>query len=102
MNNIINDYALNKFTNMLKYKSDWYGKNLIKIGRFDPSSKTCNKCGYVNHELKLSDRQWKCKRCKETHDRDINAAKNILDFSFPQTFFLKGRNCPIEAPMALA
>lgn len=94
-NQIINDYAWNKFMNMLVYKSDWYGKNLIKIGRFEPSSKTCNKCGYINHELKREDREWKCKKCKMMHDRDINAAKNILDFSFPETFFLKGRNYPI-------
>lgn len=101
-NRVISDYGWNMFVNMLQYKSDWYGKNLIKIGRFEPSSKTCNKCGFVNHDLKLDDRQWKCKKCKEKHDRDINAAKNILDFAFPKTFFLKGRNYPIETPMALA
>lgn len=98
----ISDNAWGMFVNMLTYKSDWYGKNLIKIGRFEPSSKTCSSCGYVNHNLKLEDREWKCDECKTQHDRDINAAKNILDFAFPDMYFKKGRNCPIEAPMALA
>ena len=98
----ISDNSWGMFVNMLTYKSDWYGKNLIKIGRFDPSSKTCSNCGNINHNLKLEDREWKCEECSELHDRDINAAKNILDFAFPDMYFKKGRNCPIEAPMALA
>lgn len=98
----INDNAWRMFVNMLTYKSDWYGRNLIKIGRFEPSSKTCSNCGNINHNLKLEDREWKCEKCNELHDRDINAAKNILDFAFPYMYFKKGRNCPIEAPMALA
>ena len=51
MNRAIGDLAWNKFVQMLTYKSDWYGKNIIKIGRFEPSSKTCNECGYVKHDL---------------------------------------------------
>ena len=98
----ISDNSWGVFVNMLAYKSDWHGKNLIKIGRFEPSSKTCSNCGNINHELKLNDRQWKCKNCNTSHDRDVNAAKNILDFAFPDMYFKKGRNCPIEAPMALA
>jgi putative transposase len=101
-NCIINDYAWGMFVNMLQYKSDWYGKNLIKIGRFEPSSKTCSKCGNVNHDLKLDNRQWKCIKCNIEHDRDINAANNILDFAFPDMYFKKGRNGPIETPTALA
>ena len=97
-NRIINDYAWGMFVNMLQYKSDWYGKNLIKIGRFEPSSKTCSICGNVNRQLKLENREWKCVKCNVQHDRDINAAKNILDFAFPDMYFNKGRNCPIEAP----
>jgi len=53
-------------------------KKVIFIDRYFPSSKMCNNCGYVYKELKLSDRVWLCPKCKETHDRDINAAKNIL------------------------
>ncbi len=101
-NNKIADYAWGKFVSMLQYKSDWYGKNFRKIGRFEPSSKMCNECGYVNHSLTLGDREWTCPSCNANHDRDVNAAKNILDFAFPKTEFNKGRNYPIEAPMALA
>ncbi len=99
-NRIISDYAWGMFVNMLQYKSDWYGKNLLKIGRFEPSSKTCSTCGNVNHELKLDDREWKCIKCNSNHDRDVNAAYNILDFAFPDMYFKKGRNCPIETHMA--
>ncbi len=95
-NRIIGDYAWGKFVNMLQYKSDWYGKNFLKIGRFEPSSKTCSHCGYVNHNLQRNDYEWQCPICNEKHDRDVNAAKNILDFSFPKTKFNKGKNYPIE------
>lgn len=67
------------FISMLKYKAEWYGKNIIQIGRFEPSSKICSTCGTINKELKLSDRNWTCK-CGVTHDRDINAAINIKSF----------------------
>ena len=73
----IADASWGNFVNLLQYKCDWYGKELVKINRFYPSSKTCNCCGWINQELKLSDRKWTCK-CGETHDRDINASKNIL------------------------
>lgn len=73
----INSVAWNEFVRQLKYKSDFYGKNVIQIGRFEPSSKTCSKCGYVNKDLELKDREWTCPVCGEHHDRDINAAINI-------------------------
>lgn len=95
-NRIIGDYAWSKFVGMLQYKSDWYGKNFRKIGRFDPSSKICNECGHVNHNLKRNDYEWTCPICNIHHDRDVNAAKNILDFAFPKTTFNMGRNYPIE------
>jgi len=72
----ISDVSLGKFFEVLKYKCEWYGKNLIKIGRFEPSSKMCSDCGEINKELTLSDREWTC-RCGSVHDRDFNAAKNI-------------------------
>ena len=50
----------------------------MKIGRFEPSSKMCSKCYSINKDLKLSDRRWQCVSCLSMHDRDINAAKNIL------------------------
>ncbi len=73
----ISDASWSTFITMLVYKSEWKGKNLVKIGRFESSSKTCNSCGYINHELKLSDRTWVCAGCGVVHDRDINAAINI-------------------------
>ncbi|HVB04385.1 MAG TPA: RNA-guided endonuclease TnpB family protein, partial [Chitinophagaceae bacterium] len=73
----ISDAGWGEFVRQLEYKCDWYGKNLIRIDRFSPSSKTCSGCGYVLDELELSVRVWTCPRCSEIHDRDINAAKNI-------------------------
>lgn len=83
----ISDISLGKLYHVLKYKCDWYGKNHIVIGRFDPSSKRCNKCGSINKELKLSDRMWTCKNCGSFHDRDENAAENIKWFGLQQTIF---------------
>lgn len=73
----ISDVSWSKFMTMLEYKCDWYGKNLIRIDRFEPSTKTCSNCGFINNELTLKDRNWQCNICGEKHDRDINAAKNI-------------------------
>ena len=70
-----------EFVRQIKYKSELFGKNVIFIGRFEPSSKTCSKCGYVKSDLKLSDREWVCPVCGEYHDRDINAAINIKRFA---------------------
>ena len=70
-----------EFIKQIRYKSEINGKNVIFIGRFEPSSKTCSKCGYVKHDLKLSDRKWVCPICGEHHDRDINAAVNIKKFA---------------------
>ena len=68
-----------EFFRQLQYKCEWYGKNLIKIGRFEPSSKMCT-CGYVNKDLKLSQREWNCPNCGQHNDRDILAAINIKRF----------------------
>lgn len=76
----ISDVAWSKFITLLECKCEWYGKHLLKIGRFDPSSKMCSKCGWIKKDLKLSDRVWKCGQCDSEHDRDINAAKNIKSF----------------------
>jgi putative transposase len=73
----ISDVSWSEFVRMLRYKCDWYGKNLIEIGRFETSSKTCSNCGHKKEELSLSERVWACDNCHAIHDRDINAAKNI-------------------------
>jgi len=77
----ISDAGWSLFVTMLEYKSEWYGKNILKIGRFDPSSKLCSCCGCINKELTLKDREWTCKSCGSVLDRDINAAINIKNFA---------------------
>ena len=74
----IADASWGNFVILLQYKCDWYGKELVKVNRFYPSSKTCGDCGWINQDLKLSDREWTCKSCGVVHDRDINASRNIL------------------------
>lgn len=76
----ISDVSWSEFYRQLEYKTEWNGVNLLKIGRFEPSSKTCS-CGVVNVRLKLSDREWTCATCGQTHDRDILAANNIKRFA---------------------
>lgn len=67
----------------LEYKSKWLGKNVVTIGRFEPSSQVCNCCGFRNKKLKnLSIREWTCPKCGAKHDRDINAANNIRDWGY--------------------
>ena len=75
----ISDASWSEFVRQLEYKSKWYGKELIKVGRFFPSSQTCNVCGYINKATKnLAVRAWVCPNCSAKHDRDINASINIL------------------------
>jgi putative transposase len=85
--------AWSSFESMLKYKSDWYGRNLIQIGQFEPSSKLSNCCGARNESLRLSDRTWKCPKCQKELDRDINAAQNI------KVFALQKQNLINQVPM---
>jgi putative transposase len=74
-----NDVALGMFYQMLEYKAKWNERKLVKINRFFPSSKNCSSCGFKNNDLKLSERVWVCESCGTTHNRDLNAAKNILN-----------------------
>lgn len=77
---VLGDISISKFINMLEYKAKWYGRKLIKVGRYYPSSQLCNNCGYQNKKIKdYSIRSWQCPRCDSVHDRDYNAANNILD-----------------------
>lgn len=62
----------------LSYKAEWYGRALIRVDRFYPSSKLCHDCGHKYKELQLSEREWTCENCHSWHDRDVNAALNIL------------------------
>ena len=74
----MSDVSLGTFYRMLEYKSDWNDRELIKIDRFFPSSKTCSTCGWIKQDLELKHRKWQCEYCDEIHDRDYNAARNIL------------------------
>lgn len=73
----ISDVGWSKFTSMLAYKAEWYGKDVVKVGRFYASSKICE-CGVKNDNLKLSDREWVCEACGLINQRDLLAANNIL------------------------
>ena len=75
----IQDVSFCELKQILQYKASWNDKQVIFIDRFYPSSKLCSGCGYKNDSLQLSDREWVCPECGTIHDRDINAAKNILE-----------------------
>jgi putative transposase len=74
----VGDAAWSELRQMLQYKCAWYGRDLAVVNRWLPSSKTCSTCGHLTDQLALSVRNWPCQRCGSWHDRDVNAAKNIL------------------------
>ena len=74
----ITDVSLSELVRQIEYKAGWYGRTVIKIDRWFPSSKMCSYCGYVMETLPLDVRSWCCPRCESKHNRDKNAAKNIL------------------------
>ena len=82
----ISDASWGMFITLLTYKAEWNGKRVVKIGRFEPSSQTCSSCGYIHKQTKdLSVREWECPTCHSHHDRDINAAINILRIGLNNT-----------------
>ena len=74
----IADVSWSEFVRQLEYKADWYGRKIIKIDTWFPSSQICSNCGHKDGKKSLSVREWTCPKCGAYHDRDINAAKNIL------------------------
>ncbi|MEG3849584.1 RNA-guided endonuclease TnpB family protein [Microcoleus sp. herbarium19] len=74
----ISDASWGELVRQLEYKCDWYGRTFVKIDRWFPSSKRCAECGHIVEKLPLNIREWDCPKCKTHHDRDVNAAKNIL------------------------
>ncbi len=77
LNRSLLDVSFGEITRQLEYKAAWYGRTVLKVDRFFPSSKTCSACGHKLDELKLDIREWICPKCQTVHDRDINAAINI-------------------------
>jgi putative transposase len=73
----ISDVGWSQFVSQLEYKAAWYGRHLVKIDRWFPSSKRCSNCGHLLDSLSLDVRQWTCPACGTVHDRDINAAQNV-------------------------
>ena len=74
----ISDASWGELIRQLDYKCRWYGRELIKIDRWFPSSKRCGNCGHIVDKLPLNIREWECPKCGTHHDRDLNAACNIL------------------------
>ena len=78
LNRLIHRVSWSSFVSKLVYKAEWYERTLVQVDRFYPSSKLCHKCGWKYSELTLSEREWTCRNCGTRHDRDVNAALNIL------------------------
>jgi putative transposase len=74
----IHDASWSEFRRQLEYKADWYGRTVIAVDRFYPSSKTCSACGVITAKMPLNVRDWECAACGAHHDRDVNAARNVL------------------------
>ena len=92
-NKSIIDASMSRLLTMLAYKASWYDRTIIKIPSDYPSSQLCSSCGYKNSIMKnLYIRKWTCPKCGSIHDRDINAANNILSKGIE--ILTKGRNCP--------
>ncbi len=74
----VSDVSWSSFEEKLAYKADWYGRKLIKVDRWFPSSQICSNCNHQEGKKSLDIRKWTCTKCYAQHDRDINASKNIL------------------------
>ena len=94
----VGDASFGEFVRQLTYKGQWYGVNVIRIGRWDASSKTCSVCGAVNRMLKLGDREWTCVCCGTRHDRDYNASVNVKSFGLAALPLDRREVKPVDCP----
>ena len=81
LSNALSDAAMGEILSMLKYKAEWYDRIIQPISQWSPSSKRCSCCGYIRPKLDLHIREWQCSKCGTIHDRDVNAAINILYYA---------------------
>ena len=88
-----------QFIQFLEYKAKLYGRALIKVDTFYPSSKLCHKCGFKKEDLKISEREWECPECKTKHDRDYNATLNLLREGLARLKRAVGVDCPELMPV---
>jgi putative transposase len=91
----ISDVSLSELVRQIEYKGNWYGRTVIKIDRWFPSSKMCSSCNYVMETLPLDVREWTCPHCECKHNRDRNAAKNILNEG-KRTVGITGLACGLD------
>ena len=93
----IKDVAFSDVRRQLRYKSEWYGKILVEVDRWYPSSKTCSVCRHTLDDLRLYERKWKCPKCGTWHDRDVNAARNLLAEGLRQLAGRDDRDLRVDA-----
>jgi putative transposase len=93
----IHDAAFSEVRRQLAYKSGWYGKILVEVDRWFPSSKRCSECRHTLDELRLDVRQWTCPKCGTCHDRDVNAARNLLAEGLRQLAGRDDRDLRVDA-----
>jgi putative transposase len=93
----IHDVAFSEVRRQLAYKSEWYGKILVEVDRWYPSSKRCSECQHTLDELRLDERKWTCLKCGTRHDRDLNAARNLLAEGLRQLAGRDDRDLRVDA-----
>lgn len=96
LNRSILNHSFGEFRTMLEYKADWYGREVIVVDRFYPSSKVCSECGHLMTQMPLRVRLWTCPACHAEHDRDINAAKNLAAFALGHREKKNARGGPVR------
>lgn len=92
----LSDACMGDILEKLKYKCDWYGREIHAINQWTPSSQRCHCCGYIYKELKLMEREWTCPECGNHHDRDVNAAMNILYYATTENEIIPDIGCTNE------